>query len=648
MSGSSRAACTTLRHALPFRATLAALTLHATPLEAQARQRIEVAANVHVSAAHPAAPHFETQIAAHPRDSAHIIGCAMRFSTRENRFTTVVHLSRDGGRTWRQTLELDRGLTSFDPTCVIAPDGTAYFAAFGYFESPGGRYEQLVYVSRDGGATWSEPTTARPILDRLYVTPGPRPSELIVHGTTEQLAVLRGTPSPEGTIRFDPVVRAPRDDATFVYGMGNGIVLDDSTVLVVHGAFRHPAPGTPLASGRLVALRITTRQGIVDSARVHLDSAVTIGDVHLGAGPQHSSIPSLAIDRSAGPFAGRLHVVWGDVRSGRSQVLLSRSADGGRTWSAPVVVSDNPEVVAREQRTARSPADALDGSAPDAFMPNVAVNPAGVVGVSWHDRRPDGVLGDTAQGWYVRFAASHDGGESFMPSVRVSEAPFRTDLASPTQLFPRSSGGGAREDWARGGPIRIDFNVDRFYSNAGDTGGLTAASDGTFHPLWIDTRTGVPQLWTTRIRVEGAAVRYGDPALSAMRDVTQAVTVDFANATFDRAKGRLIADVVITNTSAAAITGPFTIQVLALTSPLGRVMIVGSSNGRRGTGATIRVGASGSDSATVAPGGRSVPTRIELDLPEARSKALPPLTGFGLPVVSLDARVLAPAAGARQ
>ena len=99
------------------------------------------------------------------------------------------------------------------------------------------------------------------------------------------------------------------------------------------------------------------------------------------------------------------------------------------------------------------------------FMPAVVVNRAGVVGVSWYDRR------DNADniGYWVRFAASLDGGVTWLKSTRVS-------------TFPH-------------------VNSEDPRKNSGDTAGLSADPDGLFHPVWIDNRTGIPQMWTTTIRV---------------------------------------------------------------------------------------------------------------------------------------------------
>ena len=50
--------------------------------------------------------------------------------------------------------------------------------------------------------------------------------------------------------------------------------------------------------------------------------------------------PAVAVDMSpVSPFEGRLYVAWSRVGPHRSTILVSRSANGGRTWSPPVHVS---------------------------------------------------------------------------------------------------------------------------------------------------------------------------------------------------------------------------------------------------------------------------------------------------------------------
>jgi len=63
-----------------------------------------------------------------------------------------------------------------------------------------------------------------------------------------------------------------------------------------------------------------------------------------------------------------LYVAWEDYSAGVTNILLSISSDGGRTWSAPIQVNDNVSPV-------------------DEFQPNLAVAPNGTVSVNFYDRR---------------------------------------------------------------------------------------------------------------------------------------------------------------------------------------------------------------------------------------------------------------------
>ena len=139
-----------------------------------------------------------------------------------------------------------------------------------------------------------------------------------------------------------------------------------------------------------------------------LTPAVTVSDFYLDWPPTFTSeIPYLAADPGSSQFKDRLYAVWPDRRSGRLEILLAYSTDKGKTWSSPVTVNDDQAFPGGQR------------SGPDDCMPVVAVNKDGVVGVSWHDRRnnPDNL------GWWIRFAASLDGGVTWLSSAQISEAP---------------------------------------------------------------------------------------------------------------------------------------------------------------------------------------------------------------------------------
>ncbi len=121
----------------------------------------------------------------------------------------------------------------------------------------------------------------------------------------------------------------------------------------------------------------------------------------------------------------------------------------------PLVISDDKATLAPAQE-------------PNNFMPMVAVNKNGVVGICWYDRRenPDNL------GYCVRFSASLDGGNTWLPSTRVSTH------------------------------ANVVYEAEHYlHLNGGDTAGLTADSEGMFHLLWIDNRTGIHQMWTATVRI---------------------------------------------------------------------------------------------------------------------------------------------------
>src|SRR5437868_642564 len=109
-----------------------------------------------------------------------------------------------------------------------------------------------------------------------------------------------------------------------------------------------------------------------------------------------SVVESIAVDRSG---TGTLYVVWEDARfSGESYeaIAISKSIDGGRTWSAPAQVN---------------------GAAAPAFTPAVAVAGGGKVGVSYYDLRRDNP-NDASRLLVTQWlATSTDGGGTFTEAM---------------------------------------------------------------------------------------------------------------------------------------------------------------------------------------------------------------------------------------
>jgi hypothetical protein len=80
-------------------------------------------------------------------------------------------------------------------------------------------------------------------------------------------------------------------------------------------------------------------------------------------------------------------------------VILTKSSDGGQTWTPKILVNDDPPQF-------------------DNFMPELAVDGIGGVHVSWYDRRDDPEAGED---YNVYWTYSDDGAMSFRPSQRLSD-----------------------------------------------------------------------------------------------------------------------------------------------------------------------------------------------------------------------------------
>ena len=158
--------------------------------------------------------------------------------------------------------------------------------------------------------------------------------------------------------------------------------------------------------------------------------------------------PVLDVDRSQGPFRGRLYCSWMDKTSaGTTDIYLAYSDDKGTTWSEPRVVADRLPI------------------AVDRFNHWMSVDPVtGEVNVSFYDTR-----NDTTGFRYmtdVYLSQSKDGGSSWLsPNIRVStQSSNEHDCGG---LFPCQG---------------INYG-----NQQGDYEGLVSYG-GISYPVWTDSR----------------------------------------------------------------------------------------------------------------------------------------------------------------
>jgi hypothetical protein len=506
--------------------------------------------NVQVSKAMPANSHYEVLAAADPRDAAHMIAGSFIYSERSTTPATIVYSTRDGGSSWSPTLHDDTLANTSDPAPAYGQDGTAFFAV-AWLGPPGtsrSSRTMLLFRSKDGGATWAPPTSL-PYMDREYVTVdqtgGKYNGNVYVNGNSrgaDGVSDFVVYTSSDGGRTFRGPGKRPGFGQFRAEMMGNAVVASDGTLT---GVF---------ADEKSLQAIMSTDGGMSLTPAATIDGAFVPGGDRKGAHNNVVGMPLVAIDRGRGPYKDHLYVVWADRRTGSSRIFFASSADKGLTWTKSREID------------ASTPSDSTDQ-----FLPTVAVNSAGVVGVMWYDRRnhPDNL------GWDVRFTASVDGGTTFLPSVQVSERGTTFDATTPWTAL-RSSVARAKGDTAG---LVVTIALNTFMFQGGDTSGLVADASGVFHAVWVDNRTGVPQIWTAPVRVT-ATVR-----VIKSEDVSDKLTLDITANTYDHASNSLTAVARLQNTSAQVVAGPFHVRVVSLSSGLGEPTVVAADNGRPGVGA---------------------------------------------------------------
>lgn len=601
----------------------------------RSRVGMTVGANVQVSKAFPELPHHENLSAGDPEHPGRLISCSQVFPPDIGKSRSqYCYVSFDNGQTWVPTLKITNGLLNADPTVGYGFGEDVYVVTINLTdfakpqdpdpEARQGEAATVVYKSSDGGRTWKE--SARfPALDREYIsidkTKGKYAGRIYVEGLAD-IKGISGSLRPSlqlfrsldgGKTFLGPV------SAEFSEGTGPAGGIDNSAVL---------ADGTLVVMFRLTKLgrkaQLEQEPSLGPNCELHVISSKDGGE-SFGAsqkiadfksdfeGFRGSTIGQLAVDPGSKLFPDRLYAVFPAIVSGRTQVLLSHSADKGKTWSKPVIVNDD-----------RSPERRDNG--PDHLLPSVAVNRDGIVLITWYDRRE----AKDDRKWRLRAAASLDGGETFSASAPVSEALNDYSTATPWEL----------KTWLtrnyKASLVSLSVLLDPFFFTGGDTSGLAVDANGTFHPTWIDNRTGVAQLWSASVKVSGTAFSHGDSILDGLVDLSNSVTVRFSKPVFDRVTGALTIDAQIENTSENTIRAPLKLRVLTLESQHGVPEILNSDNGQNGTGAVWEFRSSSSDNTL---GSMALSTSKTLRLRLSDASLLGQAMDFDFTLVNLDMRI---------
>lgn len=395
-------------------------------------------------------------------------------------FSALLHSSLDGGATWSSiALPLPDGLDRpFAPDLAFAPDGTL-FVSYVNLEGQGNVPANLwVATSKDGGRTLFPPVRVAGRLAfqaRLAVD-----DDNVAHVTwlqADEVALYRlvGGPNPvvasrstDGGQTFTPPV-VLSDPGRERVGAASPVVDAEGDLVVLYQDFKSDRRDFEFLEGPPWEEPFALVVTRSDDGGRTFSAGVEVDDGLVPAKRFLVFLPEFPSLAAAGD--GSLYAAWADGRNGDEDVFLRRSEDGGRTWGGAVRVNDNRLEDGTEQ-----------------YLPRVAVAPDGRVDVLYLDRQRDprrNIMTD------AYLATSSDRGATF-ESERVSSRSFDSRV-------------GPLIDQA----IGIDF---------GSRLGLVSTRDGVI-AAWTDTRLGSEDSGRQDIAAAAAEIAPAPPSPARLRVV---------------------------------------------------------------------------------------------------------------------------------
>jgi hypothetical protein len=442
------------------------------------------------------ATHTECSIAINPTDSLNMI---VEEIDGDYQFTNGVFVTHDGGATWTAA-SLPRnpsGLYSYgDPWATFDANGVVYVC--GLQQNVNTKLRLQIHKSTDGGNTWAfysnafdlgnvdttadEPVIAvdrnvsSPFLNSLYVISA---SDTYVSGLGGVPVGIRIQSRNSGAAAFGAQNRASQIGLAqvphFTFGLHGEIYI----------AYIGVTDIVNLSGG--LYLNMSTDGGsswtLDQLIRTSAYTDTINGFAKQGFPPasRMGPTPRIALDTSNTPHRGWMYVCYALPASADHKsnldVFCQRSTDGGTTWLSPVRVNDDPISSTNDQLT-----------------PCMAINPDGVLGVVFYDRRDD----PNNRIVQTYFAISTDGGQTFQNS-RITTQGTDPVLCSQFSTMPLAD-----------------------YIALG-------ATHSAFFPVWTDGRgtSGNLEIYTSKILIGASGVSRQEPStlkLSGYPNPFQAAT----------------------------------------------------------------------------------------------------------------------------
>ena len=377
-----------------------------------------------------------------PNGNLYAISISTDISTARN--AVVVSRSTNGGSSWETPIRL-----KFDRNRADVPLGTKFNDKESITADPGNSrfafavWDRLVFPSGRAAAAAQE--------HNKFAFRGPTWFARTANGGDSwQKARPIFDPGEQNQTLANQIVVEP-----------NGDLVDGFTLLKSHGnprnrgtsvgVIRSSDKGKTWSGPTIVAKEPSV--GVSDpepvnclppSVRTTPCTAVRTGDI----------VPDFAVDRSD----GNLYAVWQEQDSvssfGDDTIMLSRSTDGGRSWSDPVKVNDTPGGAYNTQ----------------AFTASVDVRGNGDVAVTYYDMRDD-VAGDSTLDTDYWVAHSHDGGQTWSVSQQLA-GPFDMRSAPYARGYFVGDYEGLDNTGSLFAPFWIEGNGDQAFDALNKTDGF--------------------------------------------------------------------------------------------------------------------------------------------------------------------------------